>query len=76
MTESDEKFTFDKFISNIPIAGHIKGVIHYARGDIEKGKTTMRDATQSIGVMAGGMAGRMAAAVGGPVASISGAFAG
>ena len=51
-------------IDGIPVAGHIKGAIHYAMGDNEMGEKCMVDATRGGVNLVAGAAGFM---VGGPV---------
>lgn len=65
------------FLSNLldatPGVGHVKGLIHYAVGDIEAGNKAIIQATRTAAVMAGGAAG---AALGGPAGAVAGAMCG
>ena len=57
------------FFNSVPIVGHIKGIVHYARGDKEGGNKAMKSATRTTAVIAAGVTGEVVA---GPM----GAFAG
>ena len=56
----------------IPLIGHIKGGIHYVSGDPEKGENSIKAATRTTGVIAGGTVGFT---VGGPVGAVVGGIA-
>ncbi|CAG7678979.1 unnamed protein product [Allacma fusca] len=70
-----EKFAKDmeSVIDSIPVAGHIKGSVHFAMGDNEKGENAMKSASRSTGVVLGGVGGF---AAGGPVGAVAGGIAG
>ena len=57
----------------VPVVGHIKGVIHYACGEKERGDKAMKSSSRFSGVLIGGMAGF---AVGGPPGAFAGGAAG
>ena len=61
-----------KFIDTIPVAGHAKGVYHYACGDKESGDAAMIAASRTTGVTAGAVGGF---ALGGPPGAAAGAVA-
>lgn len=72
--EHQERFLeyAEKFADQLPAVGHIKGGIHYAMGENEKGDESMKMASRTAGVIAGGAlglatAGPAGAAVGGAV---------
>ena len=54
-----EKFAKDmeRVVDSIPVAGHIKGGVHYALGENEKGEESMKAASRSTGVVLGGVGG-------------------
>ena len=56
------KFTAS-LVDGVPVAGHVKGSIHYAVGDDEGGKNCMKKATRQTAVLAAGVGG---AVIGGP----------
>jgi hypothetical protein len=60
-------------IDSIPVAGHIKGGIHYALGQNDKGEESMKAASRSVGVVVGGVGGF---AAGGPAGGFAGGIAG
>ncbi|ODM97158.1 DNA polymerase beta [Orchesella cincta] len=70
-----KKFADDmqRIIDSIPVAGHIKGGVHYALGENEAGDDAMKAASRSSGVVAGGVGGFVA---GGPVGAVAGGIAG
>lgn len=70
-----KKFADDmvRIIDSIPVAGHIKGGVHYALGENEEGDEAMKAASRSTGVVAGGVGGFLA---GGPVGAVAGGIAG
>jgi hypothetical protein len=61
------------FADMIPVVGHVKGGIHYAVGDKENGDNSMKAASRSTGVVAGGVGGFF---VGGPVGAVAGGVTG
>jgi hypothetical protein len=63
----------EKVVDSIPLAGHIKGGIHHALGDHEKGKEVMEAANRNSLVLAGGVSGF---AIGGPVGAVAGGVGG
>ena len=58
--------------NGVPVVGHIKGAVHYAMNDKEKGDEAMKTASRTVGVIAGGIIGSLA----GPVGAVSGGIAG
>jgi len=64
---------YEGWVDGTPGLGHIKGGIHYAIGDTQRGDEIMKAATRPIGVLAGGVAG---AIVAGPVGAAVGGIAG
>ncbi|XP_033107187.1 uncharacterized protein LOC117109062 [Anneissia japonica] len=60
------------FADGIPVVGHIKGVIEYATGHKAAGDASMKAASRTIGVLAGGAAGFF---VGGPAGAFLGGVA-
>lgn len=72
--ETQKKFLSgaSSFADGFPVLGHVKGSVHYAMGDREKGDSSMKAATRSVGVMAGGAGGFL---VGGPVGAFCGGSA-
>jgi hypothetical protein len=70
-----KKFADDmqKVVDSIPVAGHIKGGVHYALGQNEEGDEAMKAASRSTGVVLGGVGGF---AAGGPFGAIAGGVAG
>jgi hypothetical protein len=54
-----EKFAKDieRVIDSIPVAGHIKGGVHYALGEDQKGEESLKAASRSTGVVLGGVGG-------------------
>ncbi len=66
-----KKFAKDmeRVIDSIPVAGHIKGGVHYALGDNNQGDESMKAASRSTGVVLGGAGGFLA---GGPVGAVAG----
>lgn len=58
---------------SVPVVGHVKGAIHYARGDREGGDNAMKAASRTVGVAAGGIGGFV---VGGPVGAVAGGIYG
>jgi len=70
-----KKFAKDmeRVIDSIPVAGHIKGGVHYALGENAAGDESMKAASRSTGVVLGGVGGF---AVGGPVGAVAGGVAG
>ena len=63
----------DGTVSAVPVVGHVKGAIHYATGNKEKGHAAMKASSRSTGVMIGGAAGFIA---GGPVGAVAGGVTG
>jgi hypothetical protein len=61
--------TLGGIIDAIPVAGHIKGAVHYATGDYESGKNSMVSSSRSTCVTAGSLGGFC---VGGPAGAIAG----
>jgi len=60
-------------IDSIPVAGHVKGAVHYGLGEKEEGDKAMKAASRSTGVVIGGVTGF---AVGGPAGAVVGGIAG
>ncbi|CAH2075087.1 unnamed protein product, partial [Iphiclides podalirius] len=56
-------------VDAVPGVGHVKGVLHYAVGDVDGGNKAMYQATRSSLVLAGGAVG----AIGGPAGALAGA---
>lgn len=56
-------------VSSIPVIGHVKGGIHYALGDDEKGDASMKAASHTTAVLAGGAGGFI---LGGPPGAVAG----
>ena len=63
----------ETFADGVPVVGHIKGGVHYALGEEEKGETAMKSASRTTGVIIGGVAGTI---VGGPAGGVAGGIAG
>ncbi len=59
-------------LNGVPLVGHLKGAAHYAAGDREGGDEAMRQASRTVGVVAGGVA----AMAGGPAMMVAGGIAG
>ena len=57
-------------VDGLPVVGHIKGGIHYACGDSDRGDQAMKSASHTAGVIAEGFA------VGGPAGAFVGGMAG
>jgi len=70
-----KKFADDMLnvIDSIPVAGHVKGAVHYGLGQKDEGDRAMKAASRSTGVVAGGVTGF---AVGGPAGAVVGGIAG
>ena len=62
----------ESLADSIPVAGHIKGIIHYALGENEKGDAAMKSASGTALTAAAGAAGFIA---GGPVGGAAAAVA-
>lgn len=58
-------YTIEAPIDSTPVIGHIKGGIHLAAGDKERGEDIMKKASSGTAVVIGGMLGGPAGAVGG-----------
>jgi hypothetical protein len=73
--EVQEEFLRDMsaVADGIPVVGHVKGSIHYAMGDNEKGDESMKSASRSVGVAVGGAVGFVA---GGPAGAVAGGIVG
>ncbi|KAJ3129052.1 hypothetical protein HK098_002644 [Nowakowskiella sp. JEL0407] len=77
-TEVQQSFLtefLDPAVSSLPVLGHLKGGVHYALGEKEKGDECMKTATRTtavmgVGVMTGG-AGFAAAAAAGIAAGVA-----
>ncbi|EFX65781.1 hypothetical protein DAPPUDRAFT_116974 [Daphnia pulex] len=52
----------NQVVNSVPIVGHIKGMVHYACGDTERGDAAVRSATRTKVVLGAGVAGAVAAA--------------
>ena len=65
--------TLNDTADSLPVVGHIKGGIHYAIGDTEKGDQAMKASSRTVGVFSGGAAGFL---VGGPVGAVAGGVMG
>jgi len=63
----------ERITNSIPVAGHIKGGVHYILGDNESGDEAMKAASRSTGVALGGIGGF---AMGGPAGAVAGGVAG
>lgn len=59
--------TIETPIDNTPVIGHIKGGIHMAVGDTERGEDIMKSASSSTAAVVGGLAGGPAGAVSGKI---------
>ncbi|XP_055895672.1 uncharacterized protein LOC129927902 isoform X1 [Biomphalaria glabrata] len=46
---------FEGVVNGTPVVGHVKGIVHYAMGDTEKGNICMESATRSAAVMGAGI---------------------
>jgi len=46
---------FENVADSTPIVGHIKGIVHYCKGDTEKGNKCMESATRNTAVLGAGM---------------------
>jgi hypothetical protein len=70
-----EKFAAEvgSLTDSIPVAGHIKGVVHYGMGDNDKGDLSMKKASRSVLVGAGGVVGMVTC---GPACAAAGGIAG
>ena len=73
--ELQEKFLVgvSDYADALPVVGHIKGGVHYAMGDNDKGDQSMKSASRSLAVAAGGVGGMIAA---GPAGAVAGGIAG
>lgn len=60
------------FVDSVPVAGHIKGGIHYAIGQKEKGHSAMKSASGTVVSITAGVGGTMVA---GPIGGASSAVA-
>ena len=67
--DSSAKFLMG-VVDNFPVVGHIKGSIHYALGEEEKGRNCMIGASRLVAAVGGGLA------FGGPCCAIAGAVTG
>ncbi|KAK0050484.1 hypothetical protein Bpfe_020012, partial [Biomphalaria pfeifferi] len=47
---------FEVVVNGTPVVGHVKGIVHYAMGDTEKGNICMESATRCTAVLGVGMA--------------------
>ncbi|XP_071961555.1 uncharacterized protein [Antedon mediterranea] len=72
--ETQEEFaeSLGHFADGIPVLGHIKGAIEYATGNKAAGDASMKAASRTLGVIAGGAAGFFA---GGPAGAFLGGIA-
>ena len=61
------------FVDAVPVAGHIKGVVHYACGDREGRDNAIKSASRTSGAMVGGVGGFLVA---GPPGAFAGGIAG
>ena len=64
--------TLNGLATGTPVVGHVKGVVHYAMKDKEKGDIAMKSASRTTSVMIGGIIGSL----GGPVGMVGGGIAG
>jgi len=64
---------YEGMVDTIPLVGHIKGGIHYATGDTQRGDEIMKAATRPIGTVVGGVGGLIVA---GPAGAVVGGIAG
>lgn len=60
-------------VDSFPIAGHLKGIVHYVAGDNEGGNNAMKAASRSTGTFVGSAVGML---LGGPPGAIAGGIAG
>ncbi|XP_046656466.1 zinc finger protein 770-like isoform X2 [Daphnia pulicaria] len=58
-------------VNSVPIVGHIKGIVHYACGDTERGDAAVWSATRTAVVLGAGVAGALA----GPAGAVAAAAA-
>jgi hypothetical protein len=58
-------------VNSVPIVGHIKGIVHYACGDTERGDAAVWSATRTTVVLGAGVAGAFA----GPAGAVAAAAA-
>ncbi|KAF6206720.1 hypothetical protein GE061_017956 [Apolygus lucorum] len=65
--ETQEKYAknLEELANSLPVVGHIKGGVHIALGEEEKGETIIKGATSSTGAVIGGLAGPAGAVLGG-----------
>jgi hypothetical protein len=61
----------NQVVNSVPIVGHIKGMVHYACGDTERGDAAVRSATRTTVVLGAGVAGAFA----GPAGAVAAATA-
>ncbi|GBP01668.1 hypothetical protein EVAR_72358_1 [Eumeta japonica] len=52
------------FLNSIPVIGHVKGVVHYVKGEKEKGMRAICEATRTTVVIGGGVVGAVAGPAG------------
>jgi len=57
------------FADGFPVVSHVKGVVHYAIGNTEKGNNCMKSASRTTAVLAGGA---VVALTGGIVLAVAG----
>ncbi|ESO99054.1 hypothetical protein LOTGIDRAFT_238932 [Lottia gigantea] len=72
-TQKEFLATVNEVANQVPIVGHVKGMVHYAMGDNDGGDNAMKSSSRTVGVLAGGAGGGF---VGGPVGAIVGGIKG
>ncbi|KAI9324578.1 hypothetical protein DFJ73DRAFT_915618 [Zopfochytrium polystomum] len=60
-------------LDGMPVIGHVKGGIHYALGQQDRGDQSMKAASRTVGVLGGGVGGFL---VGGPLGAAVGGVSG
>ncbi|CDW74392.1 UNKNOWN [Stylonychia lemnae] len=65
--------TINGIANGTPGVGHLKGSLHYIRGEKEAGDQAMKSASRTIGVIGGGVSGMI---IGGPIGAVAGGIAG
>lgn len=61
--------TMDGVVNSTPVIGHVKGLLHYAAKDKERGDVAMKAASHTTAVAAGGVTGMI---IGGPAGAVAG----
>ncbi|KAF6206719.1 hypothetical protein GE061_017955 [Apolygus lucorum] len=64
-TEEMYAQNLEELVNSLPVVGHVKGGVHIALGEEEKGLSIIKGATSTTGAVVGGLAGPAGAVLGG-----------